>query len=102
MEQKEQQLRTELTELAGRLNDPAIFSSKEYPKLAKRQSELEHLLGLFKEHHQLHSAKAEATEMAGGADAELAELAQAAMKPAYLPANCTVCTYAGPSAIASR
>jgi len=41
METKEQSLRQELADLQTRLQDPSIFSSKEYPKLAKRQKFLE-------------------------------------------------------------
>jgi peptide chain release factor 1 len=76
MEQKEQALRTELAELEERLSDPAIFSSKEYPKLAKRRSETERVVGLFDEKSQLAKAKAEAEELASGGDAEMAELAR--------------------------
>jgi peptide chain release factor 1 len=76
MEQREQALRSELTDLEGRLNDPDIFSSRGYPKLAKRRTELERVVGLFDEHAQLAKAKADAEEMAGGSDAELAELAK--------------------------
>jgi peptide chain release factor 1 len=76
MEQKEQALRAELTELEGRLNDPEIFSSKEYPRLAKRRTEVERVVGLFDERAALAKARAEAAEMAEGGDAELAELAQ--------------------------
>ena len=76
MEQKEQALRNELAELEERLSDPAIFSSKEYPRLAKRRTELERMIGLFTEHSQLAKAKAEAAELAAGNDADLAELAR--------------------------
>ncbi|HSX34992.1 MAG TPA: peptide chain release factor 1 [Candidatus Saccharimonadales bacterium] len=76
MEQKEKSLRAELTELATRLDDPNIFSSKEYPKLAKRRTELERTIALLDEHARLTKARDEALEMAGGSDAELIELAQ--------------------------
>lgn len=76
MEQKEAHLREEFAELEGRLSDPAIFSSKEYPKLAKRRQELDRVLGLFDERKQLLKNKAEAEEMAGVDDADLADLAK--------------------------
>lgn len=77
MEQKEQSLRKELAELESRLNDPDIFSSKDYPRLAKRRGTVEHIIGLFEEHTGLLKARAEATEMAHqDADPELAELAE--------------------------
>lgn len=77
MEAKEQALRTEYQELQVRLQDPTIFSSPEYPKVAKRQSKLEALLALFDEHHSLATAKQQAQELVNGDDQELAELARA-------------------------
>lgn len=74
MESKEQTLRQENKELQIRLQDPAIFSSKEYPKLAKRQKFLEETLALFDERQQVRKEIAEAAEMAKG-EGELAELA---------------------------
>lgn len=41
METKEQSLRQEYQELESRLSDPSIFSSKDYPKLAKRKDAVE-------------------------------------------------------------
>ena len=76
MEQKEQHLRQELNELTERLSDPAIFSTKEYPKLAKRRTELESIVALFDERKQLQKSRSEAESLAGGDDAELAELAK--------------------------
>ncbi|HSX35574.1 MAG TPA: peptide chain release factor 1 [Patescibacteria group bacterium] len=76
MEQKEQSLRAELASLTERLNDPDIFSSKEYPKLAKRRSELERTLELFETRTRLRKSLAEATELSNGDDAEMVELAQ--------------------------
>jgi peptide chain release factor 1 len=76
MEQKEQQLRQELIQLAQRLDDPAIFSSKEYPKLAKRRQALEEIIRLFDERVALVRQQGETTVMAQGDDRELAELAK--------------------------
>src|SRR5256885_9326266 len=74
MEQKEQALRAELSELEGRLSDPDIFSSKEYPKLAKRRQMLEEIVGLFHEMHTLKDQITQAQELADGGG-ELSELA---------------------------
>lgn len=76
MEQKETTLRAELAELTKRLQDPEIYTQKDYPKLAKRNAELERVVGLFDTKHQLTSAYQQADEMANGPDVELAELAR--------------------------
>jgi peptide chain release factor 1 len=76
MDQKEQALRAEYEELQVKLQDPAIYGAKEYPKLAKRLSALESVLSLFDTRQQLLKAEDEAQELTSGADTELAELAQ--------------------------
>jgi peptide chain release factor 1 len=76
MEQKEKHLREELAVLEDRLQDPAVFSTREYPKLAKRRTELERIITLFNEHEQLIKSREEAESLANGDDDELAELAQ--------------------------
>ena len=75
MDQKEQNLREEYKALQEKLRDPAIFSSKDYPKMAKRLSELEEILKLFDSLHHVEKQEEDAQKMveAGG---ELAELAQ--------------------------
>ena len=75
MDNKELSLRTEYEDLHKRLQDPAIFSSKDYPKTAKRLSELEEILKLFDSLHHVEKQEEDAQKMveAGG---ELAELAQ--------------------------
>lgn len=75
MEQKEQTLRAEHTELAKRLEDPSIYTHKDYPKLAKRNADLERIIGLFDEKHRLEDAHKQASELVNGDDAELAALA---------------------------
>ena len=80
MEQKEQSLRDELVELEARLADPDIFSSKEYPRLAKRRSEVERVVGLFEDKTRLARARSDAEELAAGSDAEMAELARAELE----------------------
>jgi peptide chain release factor 1 len=76
MEQKEQSLREEFAALEEKLQDPSIFSDKNYPKMARRRNELENLLGLFDEKKSLLKARTDAEEMATGSDAELAEMAR--------------------------
>lgn len=76
MQQKESALREELHNLEERLSDPSIFSSREYPKLAKRRQTLESTLQLFDKRKQLLKNQTEAQELVQGGDAELAELAQ--------------------------
>jgi peptide chain release factor 1 len=76
MEQKEQALRQELTELNDRLSDPAIFSSREYPKLAKRRTELESMVSLFDEHHDLAKQRESALALIDTEDHELTMLAK--------------------------
>src|SRR5687767_2785799 len=78
MDSKETKLREEYEDLQKRLEDPAIFSSKEYPRLAKRQSELQKTIYLFEQRRTLQKQLAEAKELAGGND-ELAQLAQTEM-----------------------
>lgn len=73
---KEQALRDELAQLQTELEDPAIFSSSRYPKLAKRQSELEKTLGLFDTIAKLTSQEAEAQELSQDSDIEISTMAK--------------------------
>jgi hypothetical protein len=47
MQDKSEIYREELKELDLKLRDPAIFSDKNYPKMAKRRSELETIVSLY-------------------------------------------------------
>ncbi len=76
MEQKEASLRTEFTELEARLADPDIFSSKEYPRLAKRRQELADILELFDNQADLVRQHTEARALVESGDSELVELAK--------------------------
>lgn len=76
MEQKEQHLRNELAELTERLDDPEIYSAKEYPKIAKRRTQLESIISLFDERVRLAKQKTSAQELSQGNDQELADLAK--------------------------
>jgi protein subunit release factor A len=55
MDKKEQSYRKELAALEIQLQDPAIFSDKNYPKLAKRKANLEAVMDLFNEKTKLLS-----------------------------------------------
>jgi peptide chain release factor 1 len=74
MDDKETKLRVELVELDTKLQDQAVFSDKNYPKLAKRKSQLDELISLFTTRKKLANEVAQAQELvaAGGEMAELA------------------------------
>ena len=76
MEQKIAALRTELTDIQKQLEDPSIFSSPKYPKIAKRQSLLENTIGLYDKQQELTKQLADARAMIaeGGELADLAAL----------------------------
>ena len=76
---KSQTFRDELAELESKLQDPGIFSTPEYPKLAKRLSDLQTIVSLFDELDKLESHRLESQELASGSD-ELAELARTELK----------------------
>jgi peptide chain release factor 1 len=75
MNDKEQSFRNELAELETKLQDPAIYSDKNYPKLAKRRSELERLVELFDEKKKLAGDRSAAEELKNSSDTELQEMA---------------------------
>ena len=75
MEEKVQKYREELTGLQVELADPTVYSRPEYPRLAKRQSELEGVISNFDEIAKLEKQRNEAKELAGSND-EMGELAR--------------------------
>lgn len=75
MDSKADKLRAELADINERVADPSIFSSPEYPKLAKRKSFLEDVVGLLDTLASNEKKLVEAEGLASGND-ELAELAQ--------------------------
>ena len=77
MDDKEKQLRDELSKLDAKLQDPAIYSDKSYPKLARRKSELEAIINLFDEKRRLEATKLSAEELQKSQDNELASMATA-------------------------
>lgn len=76
MDSKEKQLRTELADLDAKLQDPAIYSDKNYPKLARRKSELEDTISIFDEKASLLAAQHSAEELKNNPDNELAIMAE--------------------------
>jgi peptide chain release factor 1 len=76
MDQKEQQLRQELEDLDAKLQDPAIYADKSYPKLAKRKSQLNELIALFNEKSKLQEDKKSAEELQRSNDSEMVTMAQ--------------------------
>lgn len=76
MSEQEQVLRQEYEALQRKLQAPAIFSSKDYPAIARREGELSKTLALFDEKRQAESHLAEARKIAASSDTELAQLAK--------------------------
>ncbi len=77
MDEKEKQLRTELKELERQLQDPAIYSDKSYPKLAKRKAELDESVGLFDRVMELKQQISETETLKNDADPEIRDMASA-------------------------
>lgn len=75
MHNKEQELKTELVNITKQLEDPSIFADPNYPKLAKRQSELQSIIEFFNEKTRLTKDLMQAKKIAQSGD-ELAQLAQ--------------------------
>lgn len=80
MEQKEHHLREEFDKLESRLSDPAIFSTKEYPRLAKRRQELERIIALLDTRASLAEQQEEAESLSRSGDEEMMQLAGAELE----------------------
>jgi len=76
MNNQEPSLRQEFEEIENKLQDPNIFSSKEYPKLAKRRQELTDVIELFDKKNSLEKELNDAESLLGNSDAEMVELAK--------------------------
>jgi peptide chain release factor 1 len=76
MDKKEENLRQEYEELQSKLQDPSVFSSSNYPKLAKRQSDLEYIISLFNDRTKYQKQIKEAKELTKGTDSEIAKMAE--------------------------
>ena len=75
MENKIANLKSELKDIESKLQDPNIFATSDYPKLARRKNYLESTIALFTAQQDLEQQLSEAKELSVGDD-ELAELAQ--------------------------
>jgi peptide chain release factor 1 len=76
MDKQEQTLREEFEQLQQQLEQPDVFGRTDYPKLAKRQSELARIVDLFNEKNVLEAQLSEARSLVNGSDQEMAELAK--------------------------
>ncbi len=72
---KEQELREEFKAIEAKLADPDIFRSKEYPRLAKRRSDLEETIILLDRRSSLNDQLIYAHELSSTDDSELKGLA---------------------------
>ncbi len=76
MESKETQLKQEFQDLQAKLQDPSIFSSPDYPKLAKRLDELRSVIDIYNIIDKLNKDIAENNELLSTTDDnEIKELA---------------------------
>lgn len=80
MERKINSLKAELLKIEERLKDSAIFSSPEYPKLAKRQNYLNQTIETYNKLSLLKNQLDDAEILASDTNNELAELAVAEIK----------------------
>lgn len=74
MDTKRQELQTEIDNIKKRLEDTDIYKSKDYPTLAKRQSDIEQILDLFALKDKILKQLNDSTNMADSGDPELADL----------------------------
>lgn len=74
MDTKRQELQTEIDNIKKRLEDPDIYKSKDYPILAKRQSDIEQILDLFVQKDKILKQLTDSKNMADNGDPELASL----------------------------
>ena len=83
---QEQTLRSELAELQKVFEDPAIFSSKDYPGLAKREKHLQQAVSLIDDIKALKKQVVEASELSL-TDDELGILARHELENLHLKIN---------------
>lgn len=74
MDTKRQELQTEIDHIKKRLEDPDIYKSKDYPILAKRQSDIEQILDLFDQKDKILKQLTDSKNMTDNGDPELASL----------------------------
>ncbi|HUD06989.1 MAG TPA: peptide chain release factor 1 [Candidatus Saccharimonadales bacterium] len=76
MNPQEDNLVKENEELAKRLANPDIYSSPDYPKLAKRKNQVEQILESFKDLRNLKKKIEQAKKLVSESDQDLSQLAQ--------------------------
>jgi peptide chain release factor 1 len=76
-EQQIDKLNHEQASILERMSEPAIYSSPDYPGLARRKAQLENILDLVKENQSLLGQLGQSQKLASGSDPELATLARA-------------------------
>ncbi|HUA13596.1 MAG TPA: peptide chain release factor 1 [Candidatus Sulfotelmatobacter sp.] len=76
MKDKEEELRNELAEIDKKLEDSAVYSSSDYPRIAKRKSDLDALIALFDQKKKLVSDLAAANEMSDSQEKDMVDLAE--------------------------
>lgn len=79
MDAQEQSLRQEFENLQIKLQDPAVFSNKDYPQLAKRFSKLEQIMDLFDQLQATLQQEQQARKLVD-TDEELGQLAADELK----------------------
>jgi len=72
---KEKDIRDEIDSLNKKLANPGIYSDPSYPKLAKRQSELEAIVALFDEKKELLKQQSDANELTNHSDQTMQDMA---------------------------
>lgn len=70
-------IKSEYQTIVKQLDDPGIFSTKEYPKLAKRKSQLETTLALLDDNKSLKDRLSQSNQLLNSTDSELSSLARA-------------------------
>jgi peptide chain release factor 1 len=76
MDKKEEELREELKPLKAKLVDSSFYSSREYPKVAKRIQEIEDIIKLFDKKNNLVKSIAQTQDLIQSPDEELSKLAE--------------------------
>ena len=76
MNNQEDELRKELTEINIKLEDSSIFASKNYPKIAKRRQEIIDVIKLFDEKNLINKNLKQAHEILNGSDSEMSSMAK--------------------------
>ncbi len=76
MNNKEEELRSELSDIDTKLSDPNIYNDKSYPRLAKRKNQIENIIQLFDERDSLLKDKLSAEDVLKSSDGEMQQLAE--------------------------